>query len=139
MKSECCQFARNRWVLGLLVLLTMAGGLLLRSRYVSLPAGVVKYGGDALWALLVFLFLGWAFQRMTVCRIALMAWAFAWAIEFSQLYHAPWIDSIRAIRLGHLILGSTFNWPDLPSYLAGILVGVWIDCGVRRFSTQVTP
>jgi hypothetical protein len=32
-------------------------------------------------------------------------------VEFSQLYHAPWIDTIRAARIGALVLGSTFNAP----------------------------
>ena len=48
-------------------------------------------------------------------------------IEFLQLYQAPWIHSIRAMRLGHLILGSTFNWPDLLAYLAGIALGAFAE------------
>lgn len=48
---------------------------------------------------------------------------FAWAVEFSQLYHADWIDGIRRTRLGHLVLGFTFNAPDLVAYAVGIAVG----------------
>jgi hypothetical protein len=55
--------------------------------------------------------------------IALLALAFAWGEEFSQLYHAPWIDTIRATILGKLALGNTFNWPDLPAYAVGIALG----------------
>lgn len=65
--------------------------------------------------------------RMLVLNSGAAALAFAVAVEVSQLYHAPWIDSIRGTRLGSLILGSTFNWPDIPAYAVGILVGVLID------------
>ncbi len=52
---------------------------------------------------------------------------FTWVIEFSQIYHAVWIDSIRETRIGHLILGSTFNAPDLLAYAVGIALGVMIE------------
>lgn len=48
---------------------------------------------------------------------------FAWGVEVSQLYHAPWIDAIRAMVPGRLVLGTTFNWPDLPAYSVGIALG----------------
>jgi hypothetical protein len=81
-----------------------------------------KYGGDALWALMVFFGFGFLF-------------GFAWAIEFSQIYHAPWFDAIRASRPGHLVFGSTFNWPDLPAYAVGVALGALLEissAGVRR-------
>lgn len=105
------------------MLLVMAGGLLWRSRFVSLPAFMSKYGGDALWALLVFFGFGFVFTRISTLRLSVISLCFAWAIEFSQLYHAPWLDAIRATRPGHLVLGSTFNWPDLPAYAFGIALG----------------
>ena len=40
--------------------------------------------------------------------VAFLAMAFSIAIELSQLYHAPWIDSIRQTTLGGLILGLAF-------------------------------
>ena len=56
-------------------------------------------------------------------RIALIAVCFAWSVEFLQLYHAPWIDGIRSTRLGHLVLGTMFNSPDLLAYVIGIALG----------------
>ena len=52
-----------------------------------------------------------------------MAYAFCSAVEFAQLYYAPWIESPRSTRLGLLVLGSGFNWPDLIAYGPGILPG----------------
>ncbi len=118
---------RNRSSYALLILLAMAAGLLWRSRFVSLSPFMTKYGGDALWALLVFFGFGVLFRGITTLRLSLVSLGFAWAVEFSQLYHAPWIDAIRAARVGHLILGSTFNWPDLPAYVLGVATGALID------------
>lgn len=122
----------------------MAGGLMWRSRFVSLSPFMTKYGGDALWALLVFFGFGFLFRRISTLRLSLVSLGFAWAVEFSQLYHAPWIDAIRAARLGHLVLGSTFNWPDLPAYVVGVLIGAVVDravCGTHDDAAAgtVTP
>jgi hypothetical protein len=116
--------------------LVMAGGLLWRSRLVSLSPFMTKYGGDALWSLLVFTGFGFLFSRISTFRLSLVSLGFAWAVEFSQLYHAPWIDSIRAVRLGHLVLGSTFNWPDLPAYAVGIAIGAVVDEALLKRSSQ---
>ena len=61
-----------------------------------------KYGGDALWALLIFLGFRCVQIRTSLLRVMLFSLALCFAVEFSQLYHAPWIDSIRNTRLGAL-------------------------------------
>jgi hypothetical protein len=88
-----------------------------------LPPLVSKYGGDVLWAVMVFVGLGFLLRHASTLLLVMLALGFCWVIEFSQLYHAPWIDSIRATLPGRLILGSTFNWPDLPAYAFGIAIG----------------
>lgn len=103
--------------------LVIGTGLLWRSRLLPLPSSIAKYGGDALWALLVFLGLGLLFGRTSTLRIAFIAVCFAWSIEFLQLYHAQWIDLIRSTRIGRLVLGSSFNSPDLLAYAIGITLG----------------
>lgn len=65
--------------------------------------------------------------RASILRVTLVALTFCFAVEFSQLYHAPWIDSIRATRLGTLALGSTFNAPDLIAYTVGVACGGVIE------------
>ena len=45
---------RSRPLYTLRIALTVASGLLLRSPFVSLPRFAEKYGGDMLWALMVF-------------------------------------------------------------------------------------
>lgn len=117
------QLRRSRLLYVLLGALVTATGLLWRSGLLPLSSFVSKYGGDALWALLVFVGFGFLFPRASTLRITVISFCFAWAIEFSQLYHAPWLDSIRSTKPGHLVLGSTFNAPDLLAYALGILLG----------------
>ncbi len=119
------------------VVMVIGAGLLWRSGWIPFPRSVSKYGGDALWALMVFFGLGFVFVRGSTLRVAVSAVCFAWSVEFLQLYHAPWIDGIRSTRLGHLVLGSVFNGPDLVAYVVGIGVGVVVEWGwLRRFGRR---
>lgn len=137
MTATAIPFQRSRSRYALAAALVMGLGLLWRSGLLPLPEAVAKYGGDALWALLVFLGFGMVFHRSPTARIFLLAACFAWAIEFLQLYHAPWIDGIRAIRLGRLALGTTFNGPDLLAYLAGIALGAWAEPVLLEKNRQI--
>jgi len=114
---------RSRPLYALLVDLTIGTGLLWRSNLLPLSSFLAKYGGDSLWALMVFLGFGFAFRRSSTARIVLGAVCFAWSIEFLQLYHSPWIDEIRSSRLGHFVLGTSFNGPDLIAYMIGVALG----------------
>ena len=51
----------------------------------------------------------------------------SYLIEISQLYHAPWIDAIRATALGGLVLGFGFLWSDILCYTVGVLLGIIVD------------
>ena len=128
MTATTIPVQRSRRVYAIATALVIGTGLLWRSGLFPLPDFVAKYGGDSLWALVVFLGLGFAFSRSSTMRIALVAVCFAWSVEFLQLYHAPWIDGMRSTRLGHLVLGTVFNGPDLFAYVIGIALGVSAEC-----------
>jgi hypothetical protein len=123
MTATIIPVQRSRPLYAIAAALVIGTGLLWRSRLFPLPDFVAKYGGDALWALMVFLCFGIALPRSSTVRIALVAICFAWCVEFLQLYHAPWIDAVRSTRLGHLVLGTQFNRPDLLAYVIGIGLG----------------
>lgn len=114
--------------------LVIGGGLVLRSRTVSFPDYIPKYGGDALWALMVFFAVGAVLCRLSTVRVGLFAFCIACVVEFSQLYHAPWIDAVRNTRLGALAIGSTFNWPDFIAYAAGVGFGILSEIAGRGIS-----
>ena len=102
-------------------------------RYVHvLPGFIATYAGDTMWALAAFLGIGLLLPRASTRTIALLALGLSVAIELSQLYHAPWIDSIRHTTLGGLILGFGFLWSDLACYAAGVGLGVCAETVLRR-------
>ena len=123
--------SRSRLLYVVLALVVVAAGLLWRSGFIPLPSPLSKYGGDALWALMVFVGFGFLLPRSPTLAVALLALTFSWAVEFSQLYHAPWIDAVRSTLPGRLVLGNTFNWPDLAAYALGIGLGAWVEWRLR--------
>ena len=112
-----------------LALLVIACGLSLRwyGFPLGLSAFVVKYGGSALWATMVFLLVGVVLPRLRPTQIAALAAMIAVVVEFSRLVHAPWLDAFRLTTAGALLLGRIFSLWNLVAYAAGIGVGVWID------------
>jgi hypothetical protein len=123
MGTTAIPIQRSRPIYGLAVGLVIGIGLLWRSGLVALPNFIAKFGGDSLWALVVFLCFGFVSPRTSTVRIGFLAVCFAWSVEFLQLYHAHWIEVIRSTRLGRVVLGATFNSPDLLAYAVGIALG----------------
>ena len=122
----------NRMIYAIAALVVIASGLLWRSSILQLSPVVKKYGADSLWALLVFLLIRFLKPRMNLWISVWIAFAISVCVEVSQLYHAAWIDMIRATRLGALVLGSVFNWPDIPAYALGIALGAILDAAARH-------
>jgi hypothetical protein len=118
-----------------LAVLTVALGLASRRYPAAFPAVVARYGGDALWAAMVFWLVALLRSGMTSARVALAAFAIALAVEGSQLYHAPWIDAVRGTRLGALALGQGFLWSDLVSYAVGVVLAAVLDVWLTRRNT----
>jgi hypothetical protein len=109
----------------MLIVITL--GLGSRQYATQLPLFIATYAGDTLWALEVFLTIGFLFPAYPTNKVAIIALAFAFFIEFTQLYHAPWLDDIRHNRLASLILGYGFLWSDLLCYSVGIATGAGVE------------
>lgn len=92
-----------------------------------LPGFIADYAGDTLWAVAAFLAIGLAMPRASTWVVAGLSLLVSLAVELSQLYHAPWIDSIRSTTVGGLLLGFGFVWSDLACYAVGIGLGVLIE------------
>jgi hypothetical protein len=80
-----------------------------------------KYAGVALYATLAFGLVLLIAPRRSPVRAGAVAVAWCWAVEFAQLTPGPAALSERS-GLARLVLGSTFNWPDLLAYVIGIAV-----------------
>ncbi|WP_053957352.1 DUF2809 domain-containing protein [Inediibacterium massiliense] len=118
---------RNRLIYGLLIIFTIILGVASRKYTSYLPVSIAPFVGDSLWALMVFFMMGYIFKDKSTYTIATYALIFSYLIEISQLYHAPWIDHIRSIKLFSLILGHGFLWSDLVCYGIGIIIGVTLE------------
>src|ERR1017187_5125348 len=135
---------RNRLIQIILIALVCLLGIGSR-RYAHVLQGfIAAFAGDTLWALAAFLGIGLVLPRASTRTIAILAMTFSVAVELSQLYHAPWIDSIRQTTLGGLVLGFGFLWSDLACYAVGVGLGVMIEVGIsalkeRQNSTSTEP
>jgi len=123
---------RNRLLYALLTIVVIIVGLSSRKFAFALPDLLNEYLGDALWALMIFTGFGFLFPKIETRKLAFISLIFCYGIEISQLYHAEWIDSIRATTLGGLVLGYGFLWSDLVAYTIGVGIGVFCEFMLRK-------
>lgn len=124
--------ARPRWrYVGLLVA-TVLLGLATRRFPEAFPQIIATYGGDTLWAMMVVWLFTIARPKATTMALAVSAIVVAVLIECSQLFHAPWIDSLRATTPGALVLGQGFLWSDLVCYAVGVSLAASMDRLIRN-------
>lgn len=127
---------RNRIFYATAVIAVMTLGILSRQYPDWLPACLGKYPGDALWAFMIFCGVGFLRPRATTIFLVVAAFTFCCGIEFAKLYHAPWMDSVRATLLGRLVFGQVFSWNNLAAYAVGILFGGLIETGFSRWQKK---
>lgn len=117
---------KKRLIFTFYALITIGAGLLSRTSLLPQHSFLGLYSGDTLYSLFVTLGFCILFPGRPVIRIFCYSIFFSFAIELLQLYHAPWIDTLRSYRIGGLILGFGFKWSDLLCYICGAMVGVTI-------------
>ncbi len=103
---------------------------------VHLPVILQKSAGDMLWTTAVYLILCLCRPDKPVARVALESLAISWVDEFTQAFHRPWLDRLRANPLVHLLLGSEFSWRDMAAYVFGMAIGIAIDSALIAISRQ---
>lgn len=116
---------KSRIIYCSLIVITIITGLL--SRHFSF---IPPFIGDILWAMMVYFIVRFLFIGKPVKFIVVSSLLFCYAIEFSQLYKAPWINELRHTLFGRLVLGAGFLWSDLLCYTVGVIIGVWINKGI---------
>ncbi|MBJ6613580.1 DUF2809 domain-containing protein [Streptomyces sp. I4(2020)] len=112
---------RTRLLAAVAAPVTVGAGLVLRA---VATGDVAKYGGDALYTLLILTLVVLLAPRSTPARAAGIALAVSWAVELLQLTGLPAGLSARSTA-ARLVLGSTFNAPDLFWYAVGACAG-WL-------------
>ncbi len=113
--------------LALLAAATIITGLAIRFAIPGLPWIVWKYAGSMLWASLIYFLAAFAFPKTSRLQLLALTFVVVTAVEFSRLYHAPWLDTFRISLAGKLILGKIFSMWNLPAYYAGLLLAFGID------------
>jgi hypothetical protein len=118
---------RLRILYGGLIIATIIIGLLSR-HFAFIPLFI----GDILWALMVYFIVRLLFVNRPVKFIVIASLLFCYAIEFSQLYKAPWINALRHTLFGRLVLGEGFLWSDLLCYTVGVILGILTEGYVNK-------
>jgi hypothetical protein len=122
-----------------LVFATIASGLLVRFGPLGLPSFVAKYGGSALWALMIYWIISTLLPNRSLSTSALTAGMIATYVEFLKLHHAPWLDSFRTTLPGILLLGRFFSFRGIVVYWLAIACGALLDRSIRRSSSTTKP
>ena len=112
----------TRWAWIGIALAVIAAGLVVHTLGLGLPARARDATGDALWAVMVFAWLGAIRPTSAVPVRAGVALAICWAVEISQAYHTPQLDAVRQTTFGRLVLGTGFDPRDLVAYALGVAV-----------------
>lgn len=120
-------YTRNRWLLLGLGLVVIVLGLASRKHLGFFPAPLGNYPGDALWAVTAYLAIAFLIPSAAVWKLAGMALAVSYLVEFSQLLQVPWINAIRNTRVGHLLLGQGFDGFDLVALTFGVAAAASVD------------
>jgi hypothetical protein len=114
-----------------LMVATIAAGLLVRFAPLGLPYSVVKYGGSMLWALMIYWIVSALAPSLGLPVTAIIAGVLATAVEFLKLYRTPTLDAFRLTLPGIILLGRFFSLRDIAAYWFAILCGAFIDARLR--------
>ncbi|HBF85597.1 MAG TPA: DUF2809 domain-containing protein [Streptomyces sp.] len=88
-----------------------------------------KYAGDALYTVLIHTLVVLLVPRVRPLTAAGAALAVSWAVELAQLTDLP-AELARHSTAARLVLGSTFNAPDLLWYAVGAALAWALHTGL---------
>ena len=89
----------------------------------GVPGWVNDHGGGIVYVLF------WCFAARAVwpgasaLRIVAVVLGGTCAVEVLQLWHPPWLESIRSSLLGSVLLGRAFDFLDIAHYVAAATIG----------------
>ncbi|WP_211747787.1 DUF2809 domain-containing protein [Paenibacillus sp. Marseille-Q4541] len=114
----------KRIIIGMTCILIIMLGLTFRS---------IPFIGDFLWAVLIFFLFSFVFLHVPRLYKLWIPLLFCYVIEFSQLYHAPWINMLREDAFLQLILGhGFFGVSDLVAYTLAIVISYIVSGLIKQ-------
>ena len=94
----------------------------------GLPEWITLYAGDVAWGAMFFVLFCAVRPTLSTARAWLAAVLMTELIEFSELWHSPWLDALRATRAGGFLLGHVFLWSDVVC----VALGATLAAGAER-------
>lgn len=111
---------------------TILVGLVVHWYGTALPTAARDALGDALWAMMIFWLIGAVVPDVSAVTRGVVALGVCFLVETSQAYHLEFLDRLRQSRVGHLFLGSDFDFRDLVAYAMGIAAAFGFERRFRR-------
>ncbi len=133
-ESKNMRYQNMRVAYLIAVVITILLGLASRKFSHHLPLFVAQNAGDVLWSMMVYFGFRFLLVHKSMFTAIWLSFLFSFGIEFSQLYQADWIISMRGTLLGALILGKGFLTVDLIRYTVGIVIATSLDKVVLTYS-----
>lgn len=119
---------RTRLIACAAALSTLAAGLGIRA---VMTGDIAKYAGDALYTALIHVLVVLVAPRVKPAAAAGAALGFSCAVELFQLTGIPGELAVHSLA-ARLVLGSTFNAPDLLWYAVGAVLSALVHTAARR-------
>jgi len=85
--------------------------------WINHHAGGLIY--EIFWCLAISLF----WPKLNGWKIAAWIFSVTCFLECLQLWHPPFLESVRLTFLGRALIGTTFSWWDFPYYVLGSGLG----------------
>jgi hypothetical protein len=77
---------------------------------------------EVFWCLAASFF----FMRTGGKKTAIWVFAVTCILEIFQLWHPPFLETIRSTFIGRALIGTSFSWLDFLHYALGSLAGWWL-------------
>ena len=122
---------QKKWTLAAILVITPLG---FYSKFYTGPASawVNNSLGGVLYVIFWSLVFSLLFYRSRPQKIVVSVFLVTCALEVLQLWHPPFLETIRSTFIGITLLGNSFSWLDLVHYLAGAALGFLILTGLQR-------
>ena len=123
------------FVLLSLLILTPLG---FATKFYSGPGGVFVnlYLGGILYVMFWMLVLHLVWPDADPLRSGIIVLTITGMLEIMQLWHAPFLESIRASFLGRTLIGTGFDWLDFLFYFGGMVAGILYIGFLRRITQR---
>jgi glycopeptide antibiotics resistance protein len=115
--------SKNKWILLAIILIVPLG---FYSKFYDGPA--YNWVNNSLGGVLYVIFWSLLFSllaaRSKSWKIVSLVFLITCAIEFLQLWHPPFMETIRSTFIGATLFGNSFSWMDMAHYVIGALASL---------------